>query len=187
MLDVAPDSVLIELGGGTAAGLHHLGSRIHDLAEIHVVDCCPSLLAQARQRREREGWEHVQCHQADATTWRPPHGVDVVVLSYALTMMPTWEAVLANAVAMLPVGGRLAVVDFHLSSAKPPAGRVRHGTLRRWFWRRWFAHDGVHLDHQRLDTIYATMTVEALVESDHRLPWLPLRVPYYCCVARKTG
>lgn len=34
---------------------------------------------------------------ADATNWQPQHAVDRVFLSYSLTMMPKWCAVLANA------------------------------------------------------------------------------------------
>ncbi len=185
-LALPPGAVLVELGGGTAAGLRHIGPRIHELGHVHVVDLCPSLLARARQRSAEHQWTTVTCHQGDATQWQPPHPVDAVVLSYALTMMPTWEAILANSIAMLRPGGRLAIVDFHLSSPERRVGRAYHHRLRRWFWRRWFAHDGVHLGHARLDAVMAVTEPVELLESDVRMPWLPLSVPYYRYVGTRT-
>lgn len=185
-LDLPDGAVMVELGGGTAAGLRHLGERIHRLGAVHVVDLCPSLLERARRRCAEQRWTTVTCHQGDATRWLPPQPADVVVLSYALTMMPTWEAVVAHACAMLRPGGRLALVDFHLSASEQRAGRAYHSTTRRWFWRRWFAHDGVHLGHARLDAVMAATEPIELVEDEVRLPWLPLRVPYYRYIGRKA-
>lgn len=186
-LDLSDGAVLVELGGGTAAGLRHLGERIHQLSAVHVVDLCPSLLERARRRCADNHWATVHCHQGDATQWQPPHVADAVVLSYALTMMPTWEAVLANAIAMLRPGGKLAVVDFHLSASERRPGRAYHSRLRRWFWRKWFAHDGVHLGHSRLDAVMAATTPESLFEGEVRMPWLPLHVPYYRFIGAKNG
>jgi len=183
-LALQPGQILVELGGGTAAGLRHLGATVHELAAVHVVDLCPSLLAQAQQRCHDQEWSTVHCHQGDATQWQPPQPADAVVLSYALTMMPTWPEVLANALRMLKPGGLLGVVDFHLSAPYPRPGRAYHWALRRWFWRRWFAHDGVHLGHERMDAVLAATEAVILVEDEVRMPWLPVRVPYCRYVGR---
>ncbi|WP_197711004.1 hypothetical protein [Chromatium okenii] len=58
-----------------------------------------------------------------------------------------------NALALLKPGGKLGVVDFYVSEAQPAAGLVApRAALTRWWWPRWFGHDGVHL-HAQLNTL----------------------------------
>ena len=118
---------------------------------------------------------------ADATHYRPELPADCVYFSYALTMIPQWRHALDNALAMLKPGGLLGVVDFDLPRGDGLADRCTRG-----FWRRWFAHDGVHLDHahvERLQTLTEPMVLE---QSAAALPYLPLlRMPYYVYVGRK--
>lgn len=177
---------VVELGGGTGRNLEHFGDRATAIARYDVVDLCEPLLQQARQRARC--WPMLQVHHGDATRWRPQAGpVDVVILSYALTMIPNWRAALVNAMAMLKPGGQLAVVDFHVSSAHPSAGCRRHPAAARWFWRRWFGHDGVRLDPEHLETLIELLPDRRLVEALAPVPYLPLlQVPYYRCIGRKA-
>ena len=100
-------------------------------------------------------------------------------------MIPDWRGAIANAIAMLKPGGQLAVVDFHVSPARPDAGCARHGPLTRAFWPRWFAHDGVRLDPAHLPTLRRLLPSHAVVEARGRVPYLPLaRVPYYRFLGR---
>ncbi len=133
LLELEPGMRVVELGCGTGASLGFLGPTLDDLARYDMVDLCPALLAQARRRAGER--RNVAVHEADATTWFPAQAADRVLISYALTMIPDWRRVVSNAQAMLAAGGMLGVVDFHL----PRGGRLNG------FWRRWFAHDGVHL------------------------------------------
>jgi ubiquinone/menaquinone biosynthesis C-methylase UbiE len=178
-----PGARLVELGAGTGRNMEFLGGRRHAL-DITLVDLCPSLVAVARRRAA----PNVKVVEADATRWRPPAPVDCVLLSYALTMMPDWRAVLDNAHARLVPGGAIAVVDFHVSAARPAPGRARHGALARTFWTRWFAHDGVHLDPAQLATLTARFETRWLAERSARLPYLPgLRAPYYLFLGRRRA
>lgn len=178
-----PGARLVELGAGTGRNIEFLGARRHAL-DVTLVDLCPSLVAVARRRAA----PNVRVVEADATRWRPAAPVDYVLLSYALTMMPDWRAVLDNAHAMLAPGGRIAVVDFHVSAAAPPAGRVRHGVLARAFWTRWFAHDGVRLDPAQPAALGARFETLWLEERSGRLPYLPLlHAPYYLFIGRRRA
>lgn len=186
VLPLPEGGVLVELGAGTGRNLDFLGARVAGLRAIHLVDLCPSLLARAEERCAARGWERVRCHQADVTAWTPPAPVDAVVLSYALTMIPDWAAAVRNAVAMLRPGGHLAVVDFFVSHRDPHPGRARHGALARWFWPRWFGHDGVRPDPLHLDLLQALTVRVRLDEGAGRVPWLPgLRAPYYRYLGRR--
>jgi S-adenosylmethionine-diacylgycerolhomoserine-N-methlytransferase len=155
-----------------------MGPQAARCATIQLVDLCPALLEIARRRAAEYG--NVDVIEADATTWRPPAPVDRVFLSYSLTMIPDWEAAIANAVSMLKPDGRLGVVDFHL----PASG----GTLANGFWRRWFAHDGVHLSAAHLPTLLKLLPDAWMAERRASLPYLPgLKAPYYLYVGRRAG
>ena len=52
--------------------------------------------------------------------WTRP-GFDRIVISYALSMIPPWEAVTAQAIARLSPGGSLHLVDFGDQAGLPPA------------------------------------------------------------------
>jgi S-adenosylmethionine-diacylgycerolhomoserine-N-methlytransferase len=177
-LEIPAGARVVELGCGTGSNLELIaGTRpIADLAQVSLVDFCPSLLALARQRAKP--YRQVTVIEADATHWQPPQPVDRVILSYALTMMPDWRGVLLNAWTMLAPGGRLGVVDFHL-----PAGGGRLGDR---LWQPWFAHDGVHLSEQHLPALKALFPAPRVEERRAPVPYLPgLRAPYYLFVGSK--
>ena len=186
-LPLPPGGTLVELGGGTGRNLEFAGARLPALGASHIVDLCPSLLARAQARADAAGWTNVVCHQADATSWQPPAPADAVLLSYALTMIPDWEAALANAVAMLKPGGWLGVVDFFVSHNDPGIGRVRHGAFARWFWPRWFGHDGVRPEPRHLDRLHELVNCRALIESEAAVPYLRLRAPFYRFLGVRRG
>jgi S-adenosylmethionine-diacylgycerolhomoserine-N-methlytransferase len=177
---------VVELGGGTGRNVEFFGERIRDIAAFDLIDLCPALLAQARERLAAHA--PVRVIEGDATTYRPDAPVDCVYFSYALTMIPDWRAALNNAIAMLKPGGVLGVVDFYHSAARPDDGLVHHGALTRNFWRRWFAHDGVRLNPDHLTTLRAQLPQHELVEARASVPYMPLlRVPYYVFVGRKPA
>jgi S-adenosylmethionine-diacylgycerolhomoserine-N-methlytransferase len=170
---------VVELGCGTGSSLDRIGVRIDRCASIQLVDLCPALLAVARQRAA--GYRNVEVIEADATNWRPSAPVDRVFLSYALTMIPDWNAVIANALAMLKPGGRLGVADFHL----PASGSA----FTNGFWQRWFAHDGVNLSAAHLPTLLNSLPDAWFEERRAPLPYLPggLQAPYYLYVGRSKA
>jgi S-adenosylmethionine-diacylgycerolhomoserine-N-methlytransferase len=182
-----PDqATVVDLGGGTGSHLEHLGEAHQRLARLHLVDLCGPLLEQARQRGERQGWRHLRTHHADATTWRPSAPVDAVICSFSLTMIPAWWRAVDHAVTMLRPGGFLAVVDFTVSGAHPEAGLAVRPAWMRMLWPTWFAHDGVRLSPDHLPYLRGRLQQDWLVEGLHRLPWMPLRVPWYGWIGR-TG
>jgi S-adenosylmethionine-diacylgycerolhomoserine-N-methlytransferase len=169
---------LVELGGGTGRNLLYFGDRLDELGRVDLVDLCAPLLAEARRRFAHRGAIHIT--EADACTWRPEEAVDAVYFSYALTMIPDWRAALDNAIAMLKPGGVLGVVDFYVSDAHPAPGLARHDAFTRFFWPRWFAHDGVHPHPSHLRALRERLPDHRLQESTAAVPYLPLlRVPFY--------
>lgn len=177
-LNLQPGERVVELGGGTGSSLARIGDRLPGLHRLQLVDLCPALLALAQARAQAHA--NVEVIEADATQWQPDQAVDVVFISYALTMIPGWQAVLDNAHAMLRPGGRIGVVDFHL-----PADASR---LSKIFWQRWFAHDGVHLSDTHLPALSQRFVEQHREQAHARLPYLPgLHAPYYLFIGGRAG
>ena len=177
-LPIEPGVRIVELGAGTGSNVGLFSPAQQQYSQFELVDLCRPLLAEAQRAHGHKG--NVQLIEADASTYQPKQPADLVLMSYSLSMMPTPEAVVANALRMLRPGGLLAVVDFYLSEARVAPNRVQHNAFERLFWSRWFAHDGVMLGPQRLSLLQASFGDIVLSERRHRLPYLPLlRVPYF--------
>lgn len=185
-LDLPAGAHVVELGGGTGRNLERFGDKLAAFGSATVVDFCAPLLDVARDRAARLGWTNVHLVEGDATTWRPDAPVDCVYLSYSMTMIPKWFAVIENALAMLKPGGLLGVVDFYVSHKRPAEGRTKHGAVGRRFWRWWFAHDDVFLSPDHADYLEYRTEKRHHVEHRGKVPYLPLlRAPYFVYVGRK--
>lgn len=184
LLDIQPDSRVIELGAGTGRNVEFYADRIGTLQSVTLVDLCAPLLAQAKQRTSR--WPNVNIVEADVTTFRPVELADVVYFSYSLTMIPDWIGAIENAIAMMKPGGRLGVVDFYVSRRNPESGRVCHGLLTRNFWRAWFDRDGVFPSADHLPFLMSRLETVHVSEHFGSVPYVPfVKAPHYLFVGRK--
>lgn len=183
-LCLEPGQRVVELGCGTAHNLEFMPPAVLvRLERMYAVDLCPALLERARVRCRH--MHNVEVVEEDAVRFDPGAPVDRVYFSYALTMMPDWRNALRNAYRMLKPGGLIGVVDFHLPTRAP--GTAGLGPrLHDAFWRRWFAHDGVHLDPAHryyLNGQFDRIEQRCLAS---RVPYVPrMTVPYYLFVGRK--
>jgi S-adenosylmethionine-diacylgycerolhomoserine-N-methlytransferase len=180
-LSLAPGQRVVELGCGTGRNLDFVPPALRaQLGHVDLVDLCPALVREARRRTQ--GAAGVTVVNADAALFEPDAPVDRVYLSYALSMMPDWRAVLRNAYRMLKPGGQIGVVDYYVPASAPNAA----ARLRDAFWRRWFAHDGVSLSPAQGAFLAGQFETVVRLEQRAALPYLPLaRVPWYLFVGRK--
>jgi len=111
-LPVEPKAVWVELGGGTGRTVDFLGDAVKRLARFYLVDSTRPLLDRA-ERRCRRLTNVTLVHANAARTGLPDRLADVVVFSYALTLMPEWEAAIEEARRLLGPGSWIGVVDFH--------------------------------------------------------------------------
>lgn len=116
-LAIPPSGTVLEIGCGTARNLLCIARR-YPTARCFGIDVSNAMLRTARAsiRRARAG-DRVRAQFADATTFDPMplFGVDCfdrVVISYALSMIPDWRAVLECSARRLAPNGALHVVDF---------------------------------------------------------------------------
>jgi S-adenosylmethionine-diacylgycerolhomoserine-N-methlytransferase len=125
-LQPAAGESVLEIGCGTAWNLARL-CRAYPQSPLFGVDVSRAMLATAAASLKRQRLEHrVSLRQGDATNFdaRTTFGVaqfDRVFFSYALSMIPGWEAAFDNAAGMVAPGGALHIVDFGQCGRLPAA------------------------------------------------------------------
>jgi S-adenosylmethionine-diacylgycerolhomoserine-N-methlytransferase len=108
---------VLEIGCGTGRNLIR-AARQYPRARFYGVDISNEMLATARDNIARAGLSsRVQVAQADATSFDSEKlfGIALfqrVFMSYTLSMIPRWRAVLEQSTASLAPSGQMLVVDF---------------------------------------------------------------------------
>lgn len=128
-----PQSVL-EVACGTGRNLM-LAARLMPDARLHGFDISSVMLETAAANLKNGGLTgRVRLASGDATRFDASAAFgrdrfEAVFISYALSMIPDWEAALAEAWRLTAPGGTLAIVDFSAQGAWPDPARA---ALRRW-------------------------------------------------------
>lgn len=139
-LEPPPGGSVLEIGCGTARNLICAARRYPD-ARFFGIDVSEEMLKTARASIARSPARNgIQVAQADATAFAPEavfgsSSFDRIFISYALSMIPAWEAVLDQAASKLAPNGTLHVVDFGTMDGMP--GFARHAMLA------WLTHFSV--------------------------------------------
>lgn len=127
-------SRVLEIGCGTARNLV-VAARTYPGVHFFGIDISGEMLETARRIVEREGIaSDIRLARADATTFDPALLFGVpdfsrIFVSYSLSMIPGWQAMLARALGWLAPGGELHIVDFGGQEGLPSWFRA---VLRHW-------------------------------------------------------
>lgn len=133
-LDPPPGGSVLEIGCGTGRNLIKL-AQTYPNAICYGLDVSEEMLATARRNVERAGLSgRISLAQADATAFDPQalfglSGFDRIVISYALSMIPPWQGVVAQALRTLAPDGSLHIVDFGDQAGLPGPFKA---VLNRW-------------------------------------------------------
>lgn len=125
---------ILEIGCGTGRNLVKIAQR-YPACDCYGLDVSAEMLVTARASVARAGLAgRIRLAQADATDFDPQAlfgrpGFDRIVISYALSMIPPWQPVVAEALRRLSAGGSLHVVDFGDQAGLPDAFKR---LLSRW-------------------------------------------------------
>ncbi|MBT2187692.1 class I SAM-dependent methyltransferase [Sphingobium nicotianae] len=133
-LAVPPGGSVLEVGVGTGRNLA-LVAKLYPDARLFGFDISSEMLKSAQVNMARvKAEERTLLGRADATGFDPQAlfgepGFDRVFISYSLSMIPEWQAALAQALSVVEPGGSLHIVDFGQQEGLP--GWFRSG-LRGW-------------------------------------------------------
>ncbi len=176
-----PHSRWCDLGCGTGYLLELVPPSARDCQEIILVDLCEPLLNQARQRIKSKNWSNCHIVSADTTSFQPDRQVDIVTISYSLSMTPDWFATIDQAYQMLKPGGILGVVDFYVARKYPPLkGAMPQPFWTRHFWPIWFDTDNVKPCADHMPYLAQRFEIESLEVGRTSVPGMPwFRPPYF--------
>ncbi|MFT3730027.1 MAG: class I SAM-dependent methyltransferase [Hyphomicrobium sp.] len=133
-LDPPPSGTVLEIGCGTARNLLHAARR-YPRAKFFGLDVSEEMLKTARASIARSQFPaDIKLAQADATSFSSSElfgldSVDRIFISYALSMIPPWQAVVDRTVSQLAPSGELHIVDFGTMAAMPALARQG---MRAW-------------------------------------------------------
>ncbi len=136
-LNPPPGGTVLEIGCGTARNLLHAARR-YPGSKFYGLDVSEEMLKTARASIEKSPHSDIiTVAQADATTFSPVElfgiqNIDRIFISYALSMIPPWQAVVDRAASQLAPNGELHIVDFGTMASMPSLGR---NAMRAWLTR----------------------------------------------------
>ena len=128
-LNLQPGDTILELACGTGINFPLFQDYIGSTGRIIGVDLTDAMLEQAQKRVAKQGWDNVTLIQHDASTFQIPSQVNAIFSSFALSIFPDTEKVLANIASSLPLNGRLVLLELQIPT----------------FWPSWIASAAVTL------------------------------------------
>lgn len=111
-LALEPGDTVVEIACGTGLNFPLIEERIGRAGHLVGVDLTDAMLDEARRRVEHGGWDNVELVLSDAAGYALPRGVDGVLSTAAISLVPEYDAVIGRAHAALAPGGRISIFDF---------------------------------------------------------------------------
>ncbi|MBD3610102.1 MAG: methyltransferase domain-containing protein [Gammaproteobacteria bacterium] len=127
-LNLNPGDTVLELGCGTGLNFSLLQQQVGPEGKIIGVDLTAQMLVHAKDRVERHGWANVELVQTDAATYEFPRSIGGVLSTFALTLVPEYDAIIRHASLSLSPGRRFVVLDIKLPE-KMPMWLIRFGVF----------------------------------------------------------
>jgi ubiquinone/menaquinone biosynthesis C-methylase UbiE len=111
-LGLKPGDTVVEVGCGTGLNFSYLLQSIGDTGRLIGIDLTDAMLEKAMKRIRRNRWRNVDLVEADAASYIFPAGIQGVLSTFALTLIPEYEQVIDHGARALTAGGRFVIADF---------------------------------------------------------------------------
>jgi len=142
-LNLHSGATVVDMACGTGLNFAILERIVGTGGRIVGVDLTDAMLSRAHDRVKAHGWRNVSLVQSDAAEYAFPSGVDAIMSTYAMSQIPESAAVIARGAAVLPAGGRWAVLDLKVPGSAPEwlirlgvAVLQPHASIDEWIARR---------------------------------------------------
>lgn len=119
LLKLKPGDHVIDLGCGTGLSFPHIMERIGPEGHLTGVDMADGMLACARERCDRAGWNNVELIQSEIGSYGFPERVDAVISTGVMGYVPEYDRVIQDVAQALEPDGRLVIVDAKQPDAWP--------------------------------------------------------------------
>ncbi len=110
---------VVELGCGTGLNFSLLQKQVGPRGRIIGMDLTDAMLDEAKASIAAHGWSNIELVKSDASSYVFPPGVSGILSTFALTLVPKFDAVIRNGASALLPGKRFTVLDF-----KRPSGSI---------------------------------------------------------------
>jgi demethylmenaquinone methyltransferase/2-methoxy-6-polyprenyl-1,4-benzoquinol methylase len=107
---------VVEVCCGTGMNFPLLQEQVGAEGRIIGVDMSEDMLRQAGERVEKHGWSNVELIRSDAAVYDFPSGVDGILSTFAITLVPEYDRVILRGCEALKPGGRWVILDLKLPS-----------------------------------------------------------------------
>ena len=97
---------IVEIGCGTGLNFRLLERAVGSSGRIIGVEATDAMLDRARRRVEREGWNNVELVACDAACFDFPVGLGGVLSTFALSLVPEYDAVIEKGARALRASRR---------------------------------------------------------------------------------
>ena len=145
-LHLKPGHMVVDVGCGTGMNFCHLEKTIGPSGKIIGVDLSDAMLGQARMRIAKGGWRNIELVCSDAAEFSFPPDVGGIISTFALTLLPGYDAVIGRGAEALATGARWCVLDFKIPTnwlepvapilarilVVPFGGTIEMGERRPW-------------------------------------------------------
>lgn len=105
---------VVEIGCGTGLNFSLLRRAVGPRGRLVGVDMTEAMLERAASRVERQGWSNVDLVLSDAAAYEFPAGIAGILSTFALTLVPEYDAVIRRGAGALRPGGRWVVLDLRI-------------------------------------------------------------------------
>jgi ubiquinone/menaquinone biosynthesis C-methylase UbiE len=118
-LALKPGDTVVEVGCGTGLNFGLLQDAVGPTGKIIGVDLTDAMLEQARQRVSDRNWDNVELVHSDALHYTFLPGIDGILSTFALSLIPECGQVICIGAEALASGGRWVILDLQIPQGWP--------------------------------------------------------------------
>jgi demethylmenaquinone methyltransferase/2-methoxy-6-polyprenyl-1,4-benzoquinol methylase len=118
-LKLKQGDTVVEIGCGTGLNFRLLRDQVGSKGKVIGVDLTAEMLSAARKRIEHNNWMNIELVHGDAVAFNFPLGVDGIISTFAITLIPEYDKIIKKGATALSPGKRLVVLDFKMPDNWP--------------------------------------------------------------------